>query len=553
MSEKLNIFENKLNSLFSNNGKTSNNSFITGAMRESNITYSENNGLKYKSTGDDFVDQFGKLGEYRTERSFENISSDMNLLWSQNPKQALAFIVYIRLISRSTVVLGKKLPVQYGAGLKHESIMRMLWVSQHAPNSFYKNLIIFVSAGSWNDVFKMLQYDLIYNGWENRVLDWKKIGTILVNGLATDSESNLIKKYLPQLKAVSKCKTVESQADTIIAKWICSLLFGTKSTGYNDSYVKYRKLKNSGNAHEWQKLISQGKFDKIDFDKIHGRALKLLVNSKFLQNQNLTDKYEKFITDPNVSEVKFTGFVHELFENFNSNRNDTIKCATIDKQFNKLVSQAKDTEKYSNMIVVRDTSGSMGQIATGTKMSCYDLGKSLALYMSEFLSGPFSNHWIEFNSKAKMHEWKGTTATDKWKNDKTGYVGSTNFESVINLFCELKRNGFAQESDFPSGIICISDSEFNPSSLKKSNVEASRTLLRNAGFSEKYCKDFIIVLWNVARKQIFKSETYGFAENVFYYSGFDASTIALLFGDKIKTSRDLFNEAVSQDIMHYLE
>lgn len=528
------------------------NSFVNAGMKTTAQTRSENGALKYESTGDDFVDQFGRIGEFRTPRSFETISKEMELLWSQNSRQTLAFAVYLRLISRQTVVLGNKLPVQYGAGLKHEAIMRMLWISQKEPKMFYKNLIVFVSAGSWSDIFKMLQYDLIYNGWDNKVLDWKKMGTILVNGLASDSESNLIKKYLPQLKATSKCKTVEAQADTEIAKWLCSILYGAKKTGSrNTSYVSYRKLKSSGTAHEWQQLISQGKFDKIDFDKIHGRALKQLVNSKFLANQGLTDKYEKFITDPNVTEVKFTGFVHELFENFNRNSNN-IARETIDKQFNRLVEQAKDSEKFSKFIVVRDTSSSMGVNAQGTKMSCFDLAKSLALYMSEFLSGPFANHWIEFNSDAKMHQWKGNTATEKWINDKSSYVGSTNFESVINLFAKLKQQDFADESDFPTGIICISDSEFNPSSLRKSNVESAKELLRNAGFSKQYCDDFVIVLWNTYRQQTFKAETYGFAPNVFYYSGFDASTIALLTGDKIKTSRDLFNEAVSQDIMHYL-
>lgn len=529
------------------------NSFLNAGMKQTVTTRSENGSLKYSTTGDDFVDQFSKIGEYKVPRTFDKISADMQLLWSQNKQLALAFNVYLRLISRSTVVLGTKLPVQNGAGLRHESIMRMIWLSQNAPEAFYQNLVIFVSAGSWQDFFKMLQYDLVHHGWNGRVLDWNKMGNLLLNCLEKDSEVNLIKKYLPQIKATSKCKTVEAQADTLIAKWVCSLLFGNKTNGKNTSYVQYRKLKNSGNAHEWQKIISQRQFDRLDFDKIHGRALKSLVNSKFLANQGLTERYEKFITNPNVSEVKFTGFVHELFESINAKRNDRIKLETINKQFNRLVSQAKDEEKFSNLMVVRDTSGSMGYQAGGTNMTCYDLAKSLGLYMSEFLSGPFANHWIEFNSTAKMHEWKGSTATDKWFNDRSNYVGSTNFQSVIDLFCNLKKQGFAKEEDFPRGIICISDTEFNPSQLGKTNVETARQKLRNAGFSNEYANDFIIVLWNVYRKQSFKAETYGFAPNTFYYSGFDASTIALLTGSNVKTARDLFNEAMSQDIMHYLK
>jgi hypothetical protein len=130
-------------------------------------------------------------------------------------------------------------------------------------------------------------------------------------------------------------------------------------------------------------------------------------------------------------------------------------------------------------------------------------------------------------------------------------MGSTNFQDVIRLFCDLKAQGI-NESEFPRGIICLSDCEFNPASLGKSNVESLRAKLRTAGFSQEYCNDFVIVLWNISRGQSFKAETYGHAPNTFYYSGFDASTIALLTGDKIKTARDLFDEAMSQEIMHYL-
>lgn len=526
-----------------------NNGFILGGLKETSKTSSENGALKYTTTGDDFVDQFGKLEAYKVPRKFSEISKDMELLYSQDPELTLAFTVYMRIISRKTVVLGKTLPVQMGAGLKHESIMRMMWLENKNPTMFYKNLIIFVSAGSWKDVFQMLQYDLVYNGWDGKVLDWTKMGNIIVSGLNTESEVNLVKKYLPQIKAKSKCKTVEAQANVMIAKWICSLLYGSKSN--SASYKQYRKLKSSGNAHQWQQLISKGKFDLIDFSKVHGRALNKMVRSKFLENHGLTEKYEKFISNPEVDAVKYTGFVHELFQRMQGIEHDNVKRQTIDKQFNQLVKQAKDSEKFSKLMVVRDTSSSMGMQAEGAGMSCYDLAKALGLYMSEFLSGPFQNHWIEFNSRAQMHEWKGLTATEKWYNDHSCYLGSTNFQSVIDLFCELKTQGI-DEADFPTGILCISDGEFNASDLNRTNVETARKKLQNAGFSKQYSDDFVIVLWNVWRNQGSKFDTHGFAPNTFYYSGFDGSTLALLTGDKIKTSRDLFNEAVSQQLMNYL-
>lgn len=529
------------------NANVNTNAFINSGMLTTNTTRSENGALKYTTSFNDFVDQFASLGAYKVPRAFSEIDKDMTLLYSLDKKLTMSFIIYLRLISRSTVVLGTKLPIQNGAGLKHEAIMRMLWLENKDPELFYNNLIIFVSAGSWKDVFKMLQTDLIYNGWDDRKLDWNRLGNFILNGLNTESELNLIKKYLPQIKAKSACKTVEAQANTMIAKWICSLIFGTKNSSYN--YKQYRILKNTGNAHEWQQLISQRKFELIDFGKIHGRALQKLVSSKFLSNQGLENEYTKFILSPNNKAVKFTGFVHELFERIGNSKFDQLKLETINKQFNQLVQQAKDKDINTNLIVVRDTSGSMDSNAPGTNMSCYDLAKALALYLSEFLNGQFKNHWIEFNSDAKMHEWKGNSPTEKWFNDKSSYVGSTNFMSVIKLFCDLKKSGI-DESEFPKGIICISDCEFNPSQLNKTNVESARTMLKEY-FSEEYANNFIIVLWNVYRKQSSKFETSALALNTYYFSGFDASTISLLTSN-VKNSKELFEEAMNQDIMKLL-
>ena len=57
-----------------------------------------------------------------------------------------------------------------------------------------------------------------------------------------------------------------------------------KSESGPKQYKQYRKLKSSGTAHEWQKLISQSKFDKIYFSKIHGRDLKLQQDGTYVDS-----------------------------------------------------------------------------------------------------------------------------------------------------------------------------------------------------------------------------------------------------------------------------
>ena len=561
------MFDSKKTNLWESKKKTSDtqkkgNSFLSAGLRKSAETLSGNGALKYSTTGNDFVDQFGKLGSYKVPRSYSDISTDVSTLWAQNKYMTMCFIFFIRMITRVTSLFdgSKTETVQRGSGLKHEGIIRMLWVSINHTDTFWKNISLFISVGSWKDVFYMLSYDLQYNGWEGRQLDWNKFGKLILAGLENPNTSELVKKYLPQIKSNSQCKTIESQADNVIGKWIASLLFGKKSEDKGVTYKQYRKLKTSGTAHDWQQLISQGKHDLVNFNTVHGRALALMVSGKYIENQKLTEKYEDWISNKPIA--KFTGFVHELFAKLPTKK---YQVDTLNAQFNGLVETArKNATTSTGLIVVRDTSGSMSSHATGTNQSCYDVAKALALFFSGMLSdGHFADSWIEFNSKAKLQTWKGETPYEKWTNDRSNYVGGTNFQSVIDLIVSIKQSG-VDESEFPSGILCISDSEFNPGQLGKTNVETALIKLRQGGFSEEYVSKFKIILWNLQSSYYgsgtgSKFETHGDVDNVYYFSGYDGSTIAFLTGvegqteSEPKNADELLKSAMNQEIMKMIE
>jgi hypothetical protein len=529
--------------------------FVNAGLQKAAITTSGNGAQKLSTTLDPFVDQFGTLGNFKAPRKFSDICRDCEILWAQEQLNAVKFTGFIRTIPRKVNLFdgSQTQEPQKGAELKYEAIMRMIWLQINHPETFWKNVGLFVSLGSWHDIFSMLQYDLVYNGWDNKVLNWNKFGDLILSGLENPKVSDLIKKYLPQIKARSACKTVEAEANCMIAKWICSRLFGNKITP--TQYKQYRNLKTSGNAHSWQKLISNRQFDRIDFNSIHGRALSILTKGKFLKNHNLVEKYTQWISSPTEKGVKYTGFVHELFHNLNHFTQQHVKL-TIDEQFKTLVEKAKSekNEKSCNYIVVRDTSGSMGGNAIGTSMTCDGIAKSLALYFSEFLKGKFANSFIEFSDTAKMHTWKGSTPVEKWLNDNCEAYGSTNFESVLHLFASILKTG-VPESEFPTGILCISDGEFNPSTLAPTNVQSAKQILKNAGFSKQYVDSFRIVLWNLQSRFYgpstgSKFETFATEIGTYYFSGYSASIIDFLNTDKIQTPRDVFDAAMDQEILN---
>ena len=94
-------------------------------------------------------------------------------------------------------------------------------------------------------------------------------------------------------------------------------------------------------------------------------------------------------------------------------------------------------------------------------------------------------------------------------NEESEAYGSTNFLSVISLIIEVrKRHPEIPESEFPKGVLCISDGEFNrvcrnrpdrftdEKDLAVTNFSAAREMLKSF-FSKQFVDDFKIVLWDV--------------------------------------------------------
>lgn len=557
------MFDKKVSNLLSSPVE---NSFVREALKVSNETVSGNGALKYSTSGNAFVDNFASISKFKEPRTYAEVAKDMQYLWSINPTLTVKLALYIRLITRKSQVVGPDNKVetmeevQRGQGLRNEGIMRMLWLAVNHKNSFKANLPLFIAAGSWKDIITMMNLDLQYHGWSGRKLDWKFLRSILQAGLINPNTSQLVRKYLPTIRTTSKCKTLESQADTIIGRWLARSWFPNPDNAL--SYKQYRKLKSDGTAHSWQQLISKQLYDQINFNQIAGRALALLVGSKFLQNHNLVEKYSKWIESKPTA--KFTGFVFELFRplgnGYRLKHIEPYKESTINAQFAQLVKTGKEgVNTNSKLLVVRDTSSSMTNIANGCTMSSYDIAKSMALYFSEFLTGPFANSFAEFANTCVLHQWNGKTPVDKYVNDRREAYGSTNFQSVIDLFIDLKAKG-VPEKDFPTGILCVSDGEFNIcEDITSSNFNTAISKLRSAGFSKEYVDNFKIILWDIPNdyygRPRTKFEDFADAPNFFYMSGYDPAAVAFILGTgefkaTPRNAEELFATAMNQELLN---
>ena len=243
----------------------------------SNITKTENGAIAYTTTFSALVDQFGISGNYM-KREYSDVCKDMENLWSNEDKNsALRFVFYLRLVTRNIRVNDHKTEkVQKGLGLKDEFIKRLLWIAQNDHKTFLKNLWIVPVIGSWKDLFMLMHYDLELNV---NCLNRKEVYALIASSLKNNAQTDLIKKYIPRIESMKKCKTSWAMNVNRFAKELANYM-GLKRLEYN-------RLKSSGNAHSFQKIICHGEYDKLVWDVIPGKALSLLVKGNFISNHKL--------------------------------------------------------------------------------------------------------------------------------------------------------------------------------------------------------------------------------------------------------------------------
>lgn len=518
-----------------------------------NLTHSQEGSLKTRHLNNEFVEQFSNISRYREERNFSEVSEDMKKLWAIDPLLTCKFVLYLRMITRKQTELKNDFFYPStgwykctGAGLKHESLFRMYWMGLNYPEYFYALLPMFIYIGSWKDLFQLWRIDIIKED-HSIYLDWNKFLNMIKIGINDD----LMRKYLPAYVCSKKRTTDLKKANSIIAKFLMNKLFNEEKDNIKRN-ILYRKLKN-GKAYDWQVKISKQMYDDINFDTIAGRALMLLTNGNFLKNHNLEEKFFEWIKSKPMA--KFTGYVYELFKNYRINYPEWKKYL-INKQFETLLADGK--ESMSDLLVVIDTSGSMTGYVPGTNVSSYIIARALALYFSYSLKGEFANSFAFFSDKCELRKWVGETPVEKWEgNYGERRWNNTDFQKVIDLFVTLKKRG-VPETDFPKGILCISDGEFQKSSDNMTEFEHAIEKLKETGFSKEFCDNFRIILWDIFNDfypNYNKERTFEGNGYFIYMAGFDANNVRFLFNEESdsksqpKSTEEVFENAMNQDIL----
>lgn len=542
--------------------KNKTNAFVKAAkFRAYSVT--ENGATALATTGSILVDQFGKAGNFRG-RPIDAVFYDMDKLWEENPQSALRFPFYLRLITRKTRIdKGVKTEkVQKGQGARDEAFKRLLWLARFHKDEFARNIAILPIVGSWKDMWSLLYYDITEG---THAIDENLIFSLLKLGLENELHVDLVKKFMPRIKSSSKCNTEWTLNMNMFAKRFAKYL--------RVPYTKYNKLKASGTAHDFQKLICNGKYEELDWNKIPGRALSLLASGNFLKRHNLVNSYQDWIDKQDVA--PFAGYPCELYKRFrNMSSLSYTLSKTIDKQFDGLVKKAEaDGKVTENVLVGLDTSGSMmTQIKGLSNYYCLDMAVSLALFFAKLNKGAFHNKVMMFDNVSTPFDLPSESFTTNAKALPHVGCGGTNFQSIIDELVKIRvQNPQIPLEEYPKTILVVSDMQFNPISRnwgwtsipiteKATNAEYSRNKLKEV-FPSEFVDSMKFVWWDCAGRG---TNTYeGESDNGqdFFFSGFDGSILTFLIGAEEKenttqstklTAEDVALNALNQEILSYV-
>ena len=408
--------------------------FLNALKEETNFSITENGALTHKSTGSKVYDLFAMGGAYRSRSEEDCVVLFMNA-FKEDPVYALKCLFYLR-------------DVRGGQGERRFFRVCMRHLAKENAAAARRNIQYIAEFGRWDDLFTFIDTPLEKDALE-----------VIRNQLAIDVECKT-----PSLLA--KCLKSENTSSAESRR-----IAGITRRYLHMTHKQYRKtlsiLRNQINVLE--RLMSTGRWDEIEFDKIPSKA-GIIYKNAFARKDILKAKYEAFAKDENTKVNAGTLYpcevVREVTKSLNSCYSQDCKFmgsdterAMINKYWDNLTDYFNGAN-FNGMAVV-DTSGSMTWGYQGDVMPI-DVAISLGLYCAEKANGPFAGHYISFSSRPQLIEVEGVDFVDKVRRIyETNLCENTNIEATFDLVLNTALNYKMKQEDLPENLIVISDMEFD--------------------------------------------------------------------------------------------
>lgn len=476
------------------------NTFMAELKNVNNFGYTENGAIKRNSTLSALCDLFALGGAYRT-RSDADCITLFDAAFKEDEIHALRCLFYLR-------------DVRGGQGERRFFRVVAKWLAAKHTDAMRRNMEFIPIMGRWDDLYIF-------------------VGTPL--------EKDAFNLMRHQLALDVSCKT-----PSLLAKWLKSENTSSKESRhlavitrnhFDMTAKQYRKTLSTlrERIRVLERLMSQGRFDEIEFDKIPSRA-GVIYRNAFARRDMIKAKYEAFAKDTetkvNASALYPHDIAHRAFE-ANRKRLGDPNRLMLQKYWENLPNYYGDN--IENGIAVVDVSSSMA----GVPM---EAAVSMGAYIADKAHGPFANHFITFSSHPKLVKFEGADITDKLCRCIGADWGmNTNIEAVFNMLLSTAMKQSVKPEDMPTRVYIFSDMEFDRCVTSNStdlggwghgmHSDAIQTLFESMkakwacyGYKMPDC-----VFWNLnARNQNIPAIGEGFS----YVSGFSPIMISTILSGK---------------------
>ena len=464
------------------------NKFMNGLVDNTNFTMTENGGVTHVTTKSDLLDMFA-MGAAMRKRSDEDVILMFRKAYRENPVYALKCLFYIR-------------DVRGGQGERRFFRVVMRDLAKQDTAAVVRNMRHIPEFGRWDDLY-------VFEG--------------------TPAEAEAFAFIKEQLNLDVQCK-----APSLLAKWLKSENTSSRESRrlanvtreyLGMTHKQYRKtlsiLRDRINVLE--RLMSEGRWDEIEFDKIPSRAGMIYKNAfarhdlERMKKNPEVKSYADFAKDTktkvNAKALYPYECVAEAMKIFRTGsywsmrdlpKLDDTNRLMVNKYWNNLENYFNGAT--FNGLAVVDTSGSM----CGSESSApINVAISLGLYCAEKAKGPFAGHYVSFASRPQLISTDGVDFVDKVQRIyKTNLVDNTNIEATFDLLLDTALKTKCSQDDLPQNIIVISDMEFDAATSgwrSTSNINSRNAETVLEGIARKWAQYGYqmphLIFWNCQARQ----------------------------------------------------
>ncbi len=506
------------------------NKFMNGLTNAANYTLTENGAVTHTSTRSDLLDMFA-MGAAMRKRTDEDVILMFRKAFKENPSYALKCLFYIR-------------DIRGGQGERRFFRVCMRDLAFQNTEAAMRNLRHVPEFGRWDDLYVF-------------------VGTPL--------EAAALNFMKEQLALDIQCKT-----PSLLAKWMKSentssaesrrlATITRKAMGMN--HKQYRKTLSvlRGRINIVERLMSENRWDEIEFDKIPSKAGMIYKNA-FARHDLEREKsikevqtYAEFARDTTKKVNAKTLYPYECVEKAaqlmgsthwgarHHNMNDTNRLM-VNKFWDNLTDYFNGASL--DALAVVDTSSSMW----GTPVY---VATSLGMYCAERAKGPFAGHYISFSQNPRLVKVEGIDFCDKVDRIiRTDLCENTDIEKTFDMLLNIAISNGCSQEDLPQNIFIISDMEFDKARgygrtydwatrTYKVNNATPETLMEGIARKWRECGYQMphLIFWNVDARQ----NNIPMVGNgpISYVSGFSPSIFQTIMTGK--TGYDLMMEKLNSE------